>query len=499
MVDATVLLNGVNGADGGYLTPELSIEQVARLARGEKLDAEHFEELRHRHESAVESFGVAFGIDPQDLAQAGWGVVFAYGADAAVLDALKPLLDHRRAQAGDRYKEYGGVAGYRSGDTARAWLARDPRKKAPGPVDPRKVPYYLLLVGDPEAMPFRFQYELDVNYAVGRIHFDTLAEYERYASSVVAAEEDSLDRAPRRATFFGVRNKADRATQLSADHLVKPLTAALSAGNGDSWKIETYLADDAAKAKLKGLLATADPPTILFTASHGMGFPKGDARQAAHQGALLCQDWPGPLGHRGQIPPEFYFSADDLTDDACLSGLVAFHFACYGAGTPRWDDYAHRDGQRLEIAPSAFMARLPQRALSLPKGGALAVVGHVERAWTYSFAWPGTNEELTVFQSTLEALMAGSRLGAAMEYFGMKYADLAVGLSSELEQIKFGAVPDDLELGNLWTANNDSRSCVIVGDPAVRAVCPERNGTARDTPAATAASSRNEPRRITGP
>jgi hypothetical protein len=151
---------------------------------------------------------------------------------------------------------------------------------------------------------------------------------------------------------------------------------------------------------------------------------------------------------------------------------VAFHFACYGAGTPRWDDYAHREDQRLEIAPQAFMALLPKRALSLPRGGALAVVGHVERAWTYSFAWPGTDDELTVFQSTLEALMAGSRLGAAMEYFGMKYADLAVGLSSELEEIKFGAVPDELELGNLWTANNDSRSYMIVGDPAVRAVAP---------------------------
>jgi len=55
-----------------------------------------------------------------------------------------------------------------------------------------------------------------------------------------------------------------------------------------------------------------------------------------------------------------------------------------------------------------------------------------------------------------------------MEYFGMKYADLAVGLNNELEDIKFGKVPDDLALGSLWTAHNDSRSYVIIGDPAVR-------------------------------
>ncbi len=468
MADDAVFLNGVNGADGGYLIPDLTIEQVARLARGEKLAAEHLEELRARHEAAAPSFGVAFGIDPEDLAQAGWGVVLAHDTDPAVREALEPLLDHRRAQAGDRYREYGGAEGYRPDDTAREWLARKPRSKGPGPADPRRVPYYLLLVGDPEAIPFRFQYELDVNYAVGRIHFDTLGEYEQYARSVVAAETASPRGGSRRAVFFGVRNQADRATQLSADHLVQPLAESMSAGNDGSWTIETYLAEDASKAKLAGLLGGADPPTLLFTASHGMGFPKGDPHQAAHQGALLCQDWPGPLGHRGPIRPEFYFSADDLTDDACLSGLVALHFACFSAGTPRWDDYAHREKQRLEIAPQGFMARLPKRALSLPKGGALAVVGHVERAWTYSFAWPGVDEELTVFQSSLTALMAGSRLGAAMEAFGMKYADLAVGLNSELEAIKFGKVPDDLALANLWTANNDSRSYVIVGDPAVR-------------------------------
>lgn len=474
-----VFLNGINGADGSYLMPDLSIEQVGRLARGEKLDAAHLEELRARHESAAPSFGVAFGIDPEDLAQAGWGVLFAGTPDPQVREALAPLLQHRQAQAGERYHEYAGAEGYRPDDSARAWLARAPRNKGPGPADPRKVPYYLLIVGDPEAIPFRFQYELDVNYAVGRIAFDTPTAYQTYAASVVAAESASGNRMSRRAVFFGTRNKADRATQLSADHLVKPLVEALASANDGPWSIETFLGDEASKSTLLKTLTGDDPPSLLFTASHGMGFPRADTRQAGHQGALLCQDWPGPLRHRGPIPAEFYFSADDLTDDACLSGMVAIHFACYGAGTPRWDEYAHREQQRLEIAPQAFMARLPLRALSLPKGGALAAVGHIERAWTYSFSWPGADEELTVFQSAIEALMAGSRLGAAMEYFGMKYADLAVGLSNELEEIKWGKAADDLALGNLWTANNDSRNYVIVGDPAVRLGPPSQPAAAR--------------------
>lgn len=468
MTTGRVCLNGINGADGSYLLPDLSIEQVGGLARGGSFDAPLFEELRARHEGAAASFGLAFGNDPEDLAQSGWGVIFTSGAGPEVRKALEPLLELRREQAGARYREYSGEEGYRLEDSARGWLARAPRNKGPGPADPRRVPYYLLIVGDPETVPFRFQYELDVNYAVGRITFDTLAEYRSYAKSVVVAEKPLCNRLPRRALFFGTRNKADRATQLSHDHLVKPLTEKLSSATNGIWKIQTLLADNASKNSLVQALGKGEPPSLLFTASHGMGFPKTDSQQADHQGALLCQDWPGPLLHQGPIPPEFYFSADDLTDDMCLSGMVAIHFACYGAGTPRWDDFARLDRQRMEIAQQAFVARLPRRALSLPKGGALAVVGHIERAWTYSFAWPGAEEELTVFQSTLEALMAGSRVGAAMEYFGMKYADLAVGLSNELEDIKYGKVPDDLAIGNLWTANNDSRNYVIIGDPAVR-------------------------------
>lgn len=467
---SNLTFNGINGATGGYLLPEMSAEEISRIAQGEAFDPEHLAELKHRFRSAgLVHLGVKEGVDPKDLSQSGWGVIFAHGDSqqiAAWKEALKPLLDLRREQAGDLYKEYVGTDAYRPGESKNKFLGR--HGMGPGPADPAKVPYYLLIVASPESISYRFQYQLDVQYAVGRIHFDALEDYANYARSVVRAERGEMTRSPK-ASFFGVRNPGDPATKLSATELVEPLGNWMTEDQR-AWSIETLLKDDATKANLIKLLHGEDGPALLFTASHGMGFPKDDPRQLPHQGALLCQDWPGPLQWIGKpIPEEHYFSADDVGDDARLGGMINFHFACYGAGTPQQDDFAHRALQeRLDIAPHAFMARLPQRLLAHPNGGALAVIGHVERAWGYSFVWGRAGAQRTVFESTLKRLAEGHPVGSAVEFFNERYAELSTDLTEELEEIKFGAQADDLELAGMWTANNDARSYVVVGDPAVR-------------------------------
>ena len=466
-----LIFNGINGATGAYLLPPMTPEELSAIAKGDAQDDEHLYDLKLRYrQSTKPKRGVKAGVDALKLSSAGWGIIFAKDDGdkiPEIKEALSGLLDLRRSQAGDLYKEFSDEGGYQRGENYLNFLAR--HNIGPGPADPERVPYYLLIVGDAETIPFDFQYQLDVQYAVGRIYFDTIDQYAQYAQSVVKMETDHYA-LPRQATFFGVQNQDDRATQLSATHLVQPLAKKFS-GEGDDnpWKIKSVVGDQATKSALTEILGGGGSPALFFSASHGMGFPKDDPRQIPHQGALLCQDWPGPQTWKGPIPEDYYFSAEDIPADAHLIGSIAFLFACYGAGTPQMDDFAHQAFRDpVAIAPRAFLAQLPQRLLSHPRGGMQAVIGHVERAWGYSFVWEQTGNQLAVFESALMRIMKGYPVGYAMEYFNERYAELSTILSNELQGVQFGKEVDDVDLAGKWTANNDARSYVIIGDPAVR-------------------------------
>ena len=486
--------NGIDATTGEQLLAPMTVEELAQLATVAAPDRASSTELTARHRRVTERvYAPKQGVDPVDLAQTGWGVIFAQETDPRVVTALTRLLERRHAQAGalveGRYREFKGSDGYRYGESKQEFLRR--HGSGPGPVDPDVIPYYLLLVGGPDEIPFEVQYQLDVQHAVGRIQFDDVESYARYAANVLAAESVSARTEQARLSFFAARNDDDAATALSAERLVAPLATQL----GKDWQIRSFVGADATKDGLRALLSGQERPDVLFTATHGIGLPAGHAEQRRTQGALVCQDWPGP--GRGRISSEHWFGAQDVAADLSgtdLTGMIAFLFACFGAGTPSFDEFERRPDERKPLAPEPFVAALPQALLGR-EDGALAVVGHVDRALGYSFVWPGAGQQTEVYRSTLAELGAGQPIGSALEYVGDRYAELATDLKQAVDDTKEGWRVDDAMLAGLFAACADARGFVLLGDPAVRLAVPAasiRPGGAvtRTAPVTTAISRR---------
>lgn len=405
---------------------------------------------RHVHLSLKE------GLDPQRLDQAGWGVVVADPAPREVLEALEPLIELRRRQA----KSVRTLV-YRQGETRSAFLGR--YGLSSGPVDPAKVPYYLLIVGPPTDVPFALQQSLGAGHGVGRVDFESYDDYRRYALSVVSREcrEASLH-APRRrgVGIFGPVH--DDLTSQSRRYLLQPLATSL--GFVDGWAMEPVFEKEACRHRHLDLLTGASPPALLMSVCHGRTLPRGHAEQRALQGAQLCQP------ESPQDRP--WVTGRDVGAAASgPRGQVVMMNSCFSAGTPRHNAYRHRDQGEAELcAERPFTARLGQRLLAHPKGGALAVIGHVDRTWNYSFRWPQANgPQITAFDGFARGLMTGKRVGAAVEEnFGRRYADLCVECEDWRQQHATGTVPPTMTLCQLWTARNDARSTIVLGDPAVR-------------------------------
>ena len=484
-MDSTILdtdllaFNGLDGSNGKYLVGTLTEaglrERAYRLKPTQILGSEdHRASLNHRWQTGKPDWRLRPDYDPNKLSDAGWGLVFPSRADPKtnthMLEALAVLITHRQAQAGKRFRIYQGTDGYQPGESGSQFAVRHGIDA--GAVDPNKIPYYLLIVAAPHEIPFEFQYELDVQFAVGRIFFNTLDEFEWYAHSIVRAEQgDPAAKSDRRAVFFGVINEDDLSTARSAEYLVKPLYSYTANERPAElgWKAELIEPKDANKARLLSLLGGADAPAFLFSAGHGLGWPAGHPRQIPYQGALVTRDWPGPIAG-GTIPTrDMYLAAEDIPDEADLLGRLAFFFACYGAGTPAWEDFAVTEGQEpRSLAERPFLAALPQRLLGHPRGGLLAVIGHVERAWGCSFKRKDSQAEPETFKALVYNLLRGNPVGLALDEMNDRYAQIAAQLTNALSKLKHNPKFDAHTIASLWLANNDARGYAVIGDPAVR-------------------------------
>ena len=395
-----------------------------------------------------------------NLAATGWGVIIPSDADPSVLKALEPLLAHRRSQARGRYQEFRERRGYRKGDTAWQFLER--HGATPGAADWTRMPYYLLLVGSPEVIPFEFQYSLAAQHAVGRLDFAIPDAYGTYARSVVMCETGDFS-LPRRSVVFAPSHDADWVTSISARVVAQPMIDQLRQSH-PTWTHRGLIGKTATKERLSDVFGGQNGALAICAVCHGMQFSMGASLQESHNGALLCQDWPG----RGTpINPDYYYSADDVSDTARLIGKIACVVATNSAGTPTADEFSFApDGTQRPIANRPFISALAKRLLSHPNGSALAVIGHVDRNWLYSLAKPDFKVSTGLFEDLMSNLLHGSTVGKAMGAIGQRTSFLYAAVG-ELFRLNPTDSDSDL-LRKRLTAAMDARNFILLGDPAAR-------------------------------
>jgi hypothetical protein len=105
----------------------------------------------------------------------------------------------------------------------------------------------------------------------------------------------------------------------------------------------------------------------------------------------------------------------------------------------------------------------------LLSAGALAVVGHIDRAWGYSLEAQGAGAQIQPFKNLIAKLLRGDPIGRATIDFSQRFATYSADLLNRLDPSTPGARPvADPGLASAWVERNDAQSYIVLGDPAVR-------------------------------
>ncbi len=445
--------SGIDATSGLYL-PSLAPALLVESVRDEIPDPSVIQWLRQVHGAATRpQLGPGDRLTPEET---GWAMVCHSSESAAVREALEPLLEHRRGRAG------GAAAAtleYRTGESLQEWLAR--HGVSAGEPRPAKVPRHLLLVGPPSRIPFDFQALLSVEYAVGRLSFETPAEYRRYAEGVVEHEGRQRPVGERSAVVFGPWHPTDSAGRLAVEGLLEPLAEGLHTAKAAGFAVQRILGEAATRANLSDALRGPAAPNLLISAGHAVAFPPDHPEQPRAQGALLCRDWPGS----GPIAPVHSFGAADVAGDARVRGLIAMFFSSFSAGTSSTEPTAATPSARLAEQP--FVSALARRLLAHPAGPALAVIGFAGRVWGGAGEAPvGIAPES--HREALAALVAGETVGEALRQLKLRDAAASTALAGMAERLGYGGQLPAADVASAWAERSEARGLVVLGDPAVR-------------------------------
>jgi hypothetical protein len=409
------------------------------------------------------------------LAKQRWGVVAPLGDEGdKLLKRIAPLVQWREKMQGAPAPVYRAEAGQNL-VTAAQWKRRKFRTEA---VDESERPRYLLLLGDMDRLSLELQQVLSTDAFVGRLAFAKDDDYEAYCTKVLKWETSMpQSKALPRALFYTARDGTD-ATDVAYEVLMGPSFETFRERQSKGFPNAELreIVDEKGAFTEEWLRYVAQPePLLMLSLSHGLGSGwESPKQQRELQGALV-------------LPNKRLLTGADLMSLPFLPGGIWFCLACYSAGTPGRSSYEPWLRQLQEVDAAAarvlaegipqegaqpFTAALPQAALANPEGP-LAVIGHVDLAWTSTFSDQG-NLAHSRFVGVLRILAEGRRVGSALHallrHFNEELIELIALYKQDEWALSHGrkSSVDPKARAALWFLCQDLSNYVLLGDPAVR-------------------------------
>lgn len=328
------------------------------------------------------------------------------------------------------------------------------------------LPYYLLIYGDPEQIPWALQFVLNANRCVGRLHLsgEALANYVNALMNAFANEPAD----PYSTVTWATDHGPDDITRLMRTHIALKVHTKLQ-GDSEIGARARFLDGattpaDASRERLLEVLSEIKPGLIVTT-SHGQTGPLDDRNSMLRM-----------LG----VPVDQEFRALDvasLCNAWSPAGAVWYCHACCSAGSETPSAFAPLFPDSSDIGRVLrAVADLKSQVAPLPtallgaKRPLRAFIGHVEPTFDWTLRNPSTGQPLTdgivsALYPNLFQVKPRTSVGHAFRDWYLKLASLYAMWGNARDLYNVGA-RNTAELMLYQLAARDVQSTVILGDPA---------------------------------
>ncbi len=468
---------------------ELIFEPIERneFGKGVHDNYEKIKEETKGVDTALATFAVTRGVieheagpDIGDPRKVGWTYLISEDQPFfnEIIETISPLAEHRGMTNPEKPLIF-------TSDAVGDYLTWMNEKLVRDSVTLKPSPHYILIIGDPNLVPFNFQSALSTRACVGRIDIgaktkdDAILNLKTYVDKVHRMENSKQPFVTDDTIFFatdeGINQKGcSDATFYSHHYLSKPLSKFVR--NNIQFKTIEIMAEKATKKNLLDSLEKSKP-SLIFTASHGTS-PYGEKAdvQKKYTGAIVCKDYLDSHDEQDSLITE-----DDIPiDKPFAEGSVFVQFGCFGYGTPaitevaKWN-YENGIWTGLQLAPKSYVSPIPKKLIFNPNGP-LAFIGHVDVAMYNSFTNPKNplpdaayDPRIDPYFTMMQSLLSGDPVSLALSDVSKKFNSANEQFPRLYNSHQLKLITDDAyyaKLADTYLERVDAGNFMIFGDPA---------------------------------